>query len=245
MTCEMIKSSGPKVVIVYITVRDNPALVSHAGHFVDSYRCHPPGFEHQLLVVCNGGRLSRQNEAIFAPVKHNMIIRPNDPGWDISAYIEAAKAMDSDLQVCLGESVYFNREGWLARTVECWQKHGDGMYGYFSSYLVRPHLNTTAFAVSPKYLLEYQPVPRDQKARYEFEHGTKALWRRIVESGGTARLVTWDGCWEPQLWRKPENVLWKGTQSNCLMRCNHTDRFDAAPPATRQRWQVGADSLAR
>ena len=242
MNCEMIRPAV-KVLIVYICVRENPLLVSHAGHFVDSYRCHPPGYEHRLVVVCNGGALSMHNRAIFNPIPHYMLHRPNDLGWDISTYMEMADTfLDYDLQVCLGESVYFNREGWLRRTVECYQQYGPGMYGYFSSFLVRPHLNTTAFAVSPKYLSEYQPSPRDQKGRYDFEHGPDALWRRVAADGGQARLVTWDGCWEPRDWRTPDNILWRGTQENCLMRCNHLDKFDAASPLTKQRWSVNADT---
>ena len=243
MKCSMIRPSV-KVLVVYVAVRDNPLLVSHAGHFVDSYRCHPPGYEHELLVVCNGGKLSPRNKAIFDPVKATVIDRENDAGFDVSAYMDMAQAyFDFDLQVCLGESVYFNREGWLKRTVECYQKYGPGMYGYFSSFLVRPHLNTTAFAVSPRYLCEYQPRPRDQKGRYDFEHGPDAMWRRIASAGGETRLVTWDGCWEPRDWRTPKDILWRGDQSNCLMACNHTSKFDAASPMTRRRWSLNADTL--
>ena len=236
----MIKTF-PSVLICYIAVKDNPGLVSHAGHFIDSYRCHPPGFDHHLLVVCNGGHLSAKNKAIFDPVPHEFLVRTNDPGWDISAYIDVARRFDSDLQVCLGESVYFHRAGWLKRLVDCWQDHGRGMYGFFSSYLVRPHLNTTAFAASPQYLRSYPP-PVDRPTRYSFEHGDRSLWRRIIEAKGAARLVTWDGCWQPEDWRKPPSILWRGDQSNLLLRCNHTDKFDAAGETLRRVWTHGADS---
>jgi hypothetical protein len=240
MRCEMLKSP-PTVLIAYIAVKDSPLLVSHCSHFVDSYRCHPPGFDHHLLIVCNGGHLSEKNKAIFAAVPHEFLVRTNDAGWDISAYIDVARRFDSDLQVCLGESVYFHRKGWLARLVECYKAHGRGMYGFFSSYLVRPHLNTTAFAVSPQYLREY-PVPSDRATRYEFEHGARALWRRIAEKNGATRLTTWDGCYSPEEWRKAPNILWRGTQDNLLMRCNHTDRWEAASEPVRRAWTHGADS---
>lgn len=240
--CSMIKPQVPSVLLVYICVRDNPMLVSHASHFIDSYRCHPPGFEHKLLVICNGGALSAKNKSIFDVVPHEMFVRNNDPGWDISAYIYVAQRWSSTLQVCLGESVYFRRSGWLSQVVDCFSKHGPGMYGFFSSYLVRPHLNTTAFAVSPEYLRDYPP-PVDQRTRYAFEHGPQALWRRITNKGGVAKLVTWDGCYDPKDWRKPDNILWRGDQSNSLMMCNHLDRFDAASPDTKMRWSKSADGL--
>lgn len=243
MSCEMLKTPAT-VVIAYIAVVSNPLLVSHASHFIDSYRCHPPGYNNRLVVVSNGGNLAPKMRAIFAPVAHEMFPRANDGGWDISAYIDVAMRFDSDLQVCLGESVYCHRAGWLKRIVECQSEHGQGMYGIYSSYLVRPHLNTTAFAVSPQHLREY-PKPLDKGARYAFEHGDKSLWRRIMFAGGTTRLVTWDGCWEPKDWRRPENILWRGDQSNCLLHSNHTDRWNSAHEKTKQVWTYGADAIAK
>lgn len=239
----MIKSP-PAILLTYICVRDNPMLVSHTGHFLNSYRCHPPGFDHHLLIVCNGGHLSAKNKSLFDGVPCEFYPRSNDPGWDVSAYIDVAKRFDSDLQVCLGESVYFHREGWLKRLMECYEILGKGMYGFFSSHLVRPHLNTTAFAASPEYLRDYT-IPHSRQERYDFEHGSMALCRRVERYNGVARLVTWDGCWAPADWRKPENILWRGDQSNCLLRCNHTEKFDGATQQVRQRWSRNADTLLR
>ncbi len=69
--------------------------------------------------------------------------RVNDAGWDIAAFQDVAGQTDCEMLVCLGESVYFHRPGWLKRMVEAWKVHGPGMYGFWASYLVRAHLNTT------------------------------------------------------------------------------------------------------
>jgi len=53
--------------------------------------------------------------------------------------------------------------------------------------------------------------------------------------------VTWDGTWDPFQWRYPDNILWRGNQTNCLVYCNHTDRYNAAPVETRRNWERGAD----
>ena len=240
MPCEMI-TAPPTVLIAYIAVKDSPLLVSHASHFIDTYRAHPPGYDHHLLIVCQGGHLPPKMKAIFEPVPHELFPRTNDPGWDVSAYIDVARRYDSSLQVCLGESVYFHRKDWLKRLMECFEAHGDGMYGFLSSYLVRPHLNTTAFAVTPEHLRQY-PVPHDRAGRYSFEHGDKSLWRRIAAQGGATRLVTWDGCWEPKDWRKPKDILWRGTQENCLVGCNHVQKYFAADDRMKRIWSRGADS---
>lgn len=234
---------NPTVIISYIAVRDNPLLVSHLSHFVDSFIAHPPGFDHRLIVVCNGGNLPPKIKPMLAPIPHEFYIRPNDGGWDISGYMDIANHFPSDLQVCFGESVYFHRKDWLKRLVECYQQFGEGMYGFFSSFLARPHLNTTAFAVSPKFLWGY-PVPKTKGDRYNFEHGMASFWRMIAAAKGVTKLVTWDGCWEPQDWRKPADILWRGTQGNCLVRCNHLDRYSAATQRTREIWEYQADHIA-
>jgi hypothetical protein len=110
------------------------------------------------------------------------------------------------------------------------------MYGFFASYLVRAHMNTTAFVVAPECLKIY-PRPTDRASRYEMEHGTHALWRTLQAEGRPTKLVTWDGFYDPWQWRLPRNILWRGTQANCLAFCSHTDRYFAADHSTKQRWE--------
>jgi hypothetical protein len=169
-----------------------------------------------------------------------MFPRVNDEGKDLTGYIDAARgpAKDYDMLVCLGESIHFHREGWLKRLVETWTTIGPGLYGPFASNLVRPHMNTTAFCTSPKLL---QRCPISGKARYSFEHGQNSFWHWVAGHGMPVRLVTWDGSWPPQLWRMPQNILWRGDQSNCLMFCNHVERWRDASPDTKVKWSRGAD----
>jgi hypothetical protein len=173
-----------------------------------------------------------------------MFVRENDGGWDISAYIAAARGpcSDYDAMLCLGESVYFHRAGWLKRLVEAWNKWGPGMYGPFSSNAIRSHLNTTAFFCAPKLLASYAAPVVDRKSRYEFEHGQGALWRRASTLGLSVRLVTWDSEWEPRAWRMQKDILWRGDQSSCLMWCNHSDNYAKADTRTKAFWQRYADA---
>lgn len=230
-----------KIVLAYICVTHGTLTRDFASRFVGSYLACPPEIEHDLVVVCNGGPLDSETAMLFAPFKCQFLPRENDPGYDIGAYQDVAKLFPSDFQICFGESVYFHRPGWGARLVEVWKKLGQGMYGCFSSNLIRAHLNTTAFAVDQKYLRGYPKVIK-QPDRYEFEHGKTSLWRRIRNSGGATKLVTWDGIWEPHQWRIPPNILTRGDQSNCLCWCNHTDRWRAADPKTKQSWSEASDS---
>lgn len=236
----MLDPQKLKVLVAYIAVSKGPITADYCARFVGTYLAHPPEFEHDLLIVGNGGPLPRGVAPVFDVVKAKFLPRTNDPGWDISAYQQVARLFPCDMLVCLGESVYFHRQGWLRRFVEAWLMTGPGMYGFFSSNLVRAHLNTTAFVTDPKLLMEY-PRVRNHAERYDFEHGDHAFWRFVQNKRRPTKLVTWDGSWDPMLWRVPRNILWRGTQGNCLAFCSHTDRYFAADAQTKRKWEAWID----
>lgn len=229
-----------KIVVAYIAVTQGPLTADYSARFVGSYLACPPEAEHQTVIVCNGGPLPLETSLLFSSLGVVFLPRVNDPGWDISGFMDVAAKVPCDVLVCLGESVYFHRTGWLRRIAEAWGKHGPGVYGFFSSHLVRAHLNTTAFVCAPADLLEY-PRPTSQAQRYDFEHGVHSFWRHVKAKGRPAMLVTWDGEWSAPHWREGANILWRGDQTNCLAYCCHTDRYRAAPPEVKKRWARWAD----
>lgn len=228
-----------RVALLYVCVTHGRDSVTLAGRFASTYRRHGPGCDHDTIIVCNGGPLATELALIFSNLRPQYWPRRNDPGWDISAYIEAAHTLCAsyDMVMCCGASAYFHRAGWLQRFVEAWQKHGPGFYGTFSSFLIRPHLQTNGFCCPPALLREWKEPVTSREKRYEFEHGQTALWHRAA----IACLVTWDGEWGVRQWRKPDNILWRGDQSNCLLWNNHSDRWFAADHETRLRWSANAD----
>lgn len=230
-----------RIELAYICVSQSPGAERHAQLFVDTYHRFPAGALHTVTVLCNGGALPPRLKSIFKG-PFNFLLRPNDPGQDISAYLQLADTTQADLLVCLGESVHFWKAGWLERIAQAHQLHGPGMYGFYSSLLVMAHMNTTAFAVSPTFLKQY-PLVRDRVERYEFEHGQSSLWRRVSAQGYATKLVTWDGIYDPPDWRRPANILWRGDQSNCLILCNHTQRYAEAAPEVKRNWAMGADGF--
>jgi len=242
-SCYMIEQQAPfNVVVAYIAVSD-PNLYSidtYAPRFRDTYLKFAAGYPHRLIVVCNGGKLTPFRQKHFAGLNCEFYVRPNDGGKDISGYQAIAHTVPCDFLVCLGESVYFHREGWLKRLVEARLENGPGMYGVFSSHCVRAHLNTNAFGCDPWFLQKYPPV--EAAMRYEFEHGGSALWRRIVASKAKAMLVTWNGVWEPGQWRVPDNIMMRGDQSNCLCWCKHTDKYFGGDNHLKLHWAQLSDA---
>lgn len=224
-----------RIVIAYIVVTQGRITEEFVSRFVGSYLACDPGVPHETLAVCNGGPLRRELALMFEPLQATFLPRVNDEGWDISGFMDAAAKVPCDMLVCLGESVYFHSPGWLKRMVAAWEQFGPGMYGFWSSHLVRAHLNTTGFVVAPSHLLEY-PRPTNHDQRYDFEHGIHSFWRHQQAKGRPTNLVTWDGVWGPLQWRLPKNILWRGNQTNCLAYCSHTDRYNSSDPALRAKW---------
>lgn len=235
-----------KVAVCYVAVSGGAQTDFFAARFCTSYQQFPPGSDHDTIILCNGGRLPFETALIFATIPNARFYeRANDPGWDISAYIDAASNVvaDYDFVLCLGQSIFFNQAGWLNRILNCWSRHGPGMYGPFASNWPRPHLQTTAFLCPPDLLRRWPYAVSGRDHRYQFEHGERCFWKFVATQGKPVRLITWDGCWSPREWRYPHNVLWRGDQSNCLMWSNHTEHYFNATPVIKAFWERFGNGL--
>lgn len=235
------KSPEARIVVAYTCAVLKPEHIVLARHFLDTYRQFPGLSEHEAVVICNGGNVCEELRKLFDRQGFRPFVRSND-GWDIGGYLELADVLGSncDLLVCFGDSTHFHRAGWLKRLEEAEAKFGPGMYGCFSSYLVRAHLNTTGFAINPKLLWTYPPV-HGKEDRYHFEHGPKAIWRRVSEAGYPVKFVNWSGFWDLPDWRWPENILWSGDQSDLLVWNHHTDQYFGSAPAQKKYLESAAN----
>ncbi len=237
---------SPSVLLTYICVaRGGERTYNYAARFVGSFLANPPGVECKIVVCCNGGAPDSEVALLFSPLteaaeKCSLHYRPTDYGKDLSAYQDVAGRCKSDILVNFGESIYFHKPGWMLPVVSAWEEYGPGMYGFFSSHLVRPHLNTTAFACAPEHLTNYPTITKHQQ-RYEFEHGKGSLWKTLQKRHVPTALVCWDGIYGPGDWRKGNNIMWRGDQSNLLIWCNHVDRWFEADAETKFKWSAGAD----
>jgi len=237
-------------VLCYITVAGGQRTDEYAARFVQTYQQNAAGYPHATIIVSNGGPLSDVCRFLFTGFPGLSVWeRPNDPGWDLSAYREVAASIGTVptnfMLVCFGESIHFHRPGWLLKLVGAWNTYGPGMYGAFASHTIRAHINTTGFAIEPS-LFSYWPEPfQVRQDRYEFEHGDRALWRRLSEKRIPVMLVTWDGVWPSMAWRYAPNILWRGNQRNCLFFCQHTDNYFASTKERRARWERMVDAPYR
>jgi hypothetical protein len=244
----MVQEQAPsiKFTLLYIAVTGGSNIDAYAPRFARTYLEHPPGYPHKLVVVINGGALTERRAAYFKGTHCQFWEHENHGGWDVGAYVDYAQTVaDKDeILVCLGESIYFHRAGWLQRIAESYSEYGSGMYGFFSSHMVRAHLNTTGFSTDARLLAQYHRI-LNHGARYEFEHGHKAYWKRIAAGGHTAALVTFDNIWFQGEWRDGQNIMHRGDQSNLLAFCNHTEKWANADPNTKKMWSTQSDSVFR
>jgi hypothetical protein len=228
-----------KVLIAYICVSKGKRTGEFLSRFRLTYDRFPPGYPHEVVCCCNGGPLE-VDDAVWMRQEWKCYLRKNDPGWDLSAYFDVARNFECDILVCLGESCFFHREGWLKRIVDVEDMAPHGMYGFYASNLVTKHLNTTGFAIAPA-LLRHCSIPKTREERLAFEHGKPPFWKLVANLGRPVKLVTFDGAYDPPMWRAAPNALWKGNQSSLLVFSSHTERFFNATPEVKRRWERHAD----
>jgi hypothetical protein len=235
-----------KFCVAYTCVTQGHISDQLAARFVATFHEFSPGHECDVLIICNGGPLRSDLAMIFAPLTPTFFARPNDGGFDVSGYMDAARgpcALYDSVFWC-GESIYFHREGWLKRLVEVRQRHGPGIYGPFGSFNVRPHLQTSAFFCPPGLVIQYPERPNNRPSRMNWEHGERSFWRRTAERAMPVRMVTFDGDYEPRLWRYPQNILWRGDQSALLCFNNHAQSWEDASPLVKFQWSNKADGVS-
>jgi len=84
--------------------------------FADSYKLNSAGIKHDLVVIYKGfGRAADLNaaEQIFAEIPH-MVIEVSDEGFDINAYVKAARELHHDYVCFLNTFTEIVAPFWLS-----------------------------------------------------------------------------------------------------------------------------------
>lgn len=215
----------------------------YALRFVASYLSAPPGVEHKLIFIANGGPPTRFMRSMAACCGDVEWFVHDDSGWDIGAYIAISRNIESDLLFCMGGTSYVMRQGWLKRVSEAWNKYGYGVYGTLASYEITPHFCTTGFGVHPSELREYPYKVQTKGERYAFEHGERSMVQLMMARKLPAVMVTWSGEYLCPDWRKPRNVYAKGDQSECLVYFKHSDTYRFGDSREKTRRTALADNF--
>jgi hypothetical protein len=239
----LIRQREPKhrVTIVYhhLASLDQPWL-DYSRRFVQSYQAHPPGIEHDTIIVCNNGPARQETRDLFSSLPNVRFLSRGNDGQDIGGYIEAARTVNTETMLCLGTYTYMKRSGWLRRMVDAWDKHGPGLYATSTSNQIRPHVQTTGFLCPASLLVDYPVKIISKRDRYRFEHGEECITNFALLKKLQLMLVTWSGEHGWTAWRQQPNIFWKGSQEECLFWRPLMEEY-AADPTGRGLRELTAD----
>ena len=199
-----------------------------AQNFIHSYTRFPAGYDHQMVIVCNGSPVTDEAEALFGEIPNCAFLEHDNSGYDIGGFQKASREVPGDLMVFFGATAYIRGANWLARMVEAWKKHGDTLYGCMGNRGapgVQPHVRTTGFFLSSSLFNSYPHQVTRPEHRYEFEHGPTCLTSWMKDRRKNPLIVSWEGEYHEHLWDSIPNGFRQGNQSNIL--CG--DRMTRSP----------------
>lgn len=216
----------PKIAVVYIyPLAGAQGFREKAAHFVDTYHRHPPGIDHETIIVSNGARTSDGVAGFFSTLPNVKVMDHDNSGWDIGGFQLAARTIPCDLMVFFGAHTYFRREGWLARMLEVYLEYGVTLYGATGNQGnigvgVYPHVRTTAFWCPPSLLNDY-PYRVTQTGgggqRYDMEHSKNCLSMWVKSIGLQPYIVGFDSILPLEKCDSMPNGYHKNNQENVLV----------------------------
>ncbi len=129
-----LQSRRDRIAVVYLARKAEG--VAPLQKFVASYVRNPAGVEHELVVVYKGfDQISDLNAAksVFASLPH-IGIEISDDGFDINAYLEAARRLEHDYVCCVNTFTEIASAGWLLMLYQYAVSPRVGIVGAMGSY---------------------------------------------------------------------------------------------------------------
>jgi hypothetical protein len=225
--------------------------------FAESYRRHPAGADHRLVVLLKHVRpanLRDRCEVVARDLGAECLDIPGI-GLDLDAYRMAADRVAAPVLCFLNTASEILGAGWLGHLRDALARSGVGIAGTTASNeslldaapaplrpLLRrryppfpnPHLRTNGILLERELMrqLEWRPTRRKQDA-WALENGANSLTRQVASRGQRALLVGRDGaCYEQEQWAT-SRIFRSGGQENLLIADDRTREYAAADTARR------------
>lgn len=232
-----------------------PYGVQWAQRFVASYRKHPAGAEHRLLLALAGPRGDRTPwRRALAAVEHEEL--EVGDGIDLDNYRAAVELVAAERYCFVNTVSAVVADAWLghlerallAPTVGMVASTGSfespnairpgqlrGLRPGFESF-PNPHLRTNGFALERELLRALDwPTGLTKLEAVALEAGNRSLTRQVRERGLQTLVVGRDGVgYPPERWRESATFR-SGGQRNLLLADNRTRHYQEAGALTR-RW---------
>jgi hypothetical protein len=226
------------IAVVYLCFAPyGPEMVKR---FADSYRKHPAGLEHELVIAFHGFT-SEKSTAGAASLfdgfaKTSLMTDPNL--WDLGVYRQAVDETDHETYLFLNSHSELLADDWLAKLFSAlaWSAMvgctGSCESGYMCPF-PNPHLRSNAF-MAFRGLIEKLDWPRvrDRESAWHLECGPLSLSRQ-ARATGELRVVGSDGTfYEESHWRDSKTFR-SEEQENLLVADNRTRHYAEADAGTR------------
>jgi hypothetical protein len=131
----MAQSSQPDIGVVHLVRAHNGLKVFR--EFIDSYRLHPAGFEHELVLMLKGFTTPRASEPyrqLVADLSGLRFISVEDAGLDIGSYLTVSRRLPHRRLLFTNSYSRIQAEGWLASMAEAHEQPGVGIAGSTGSW---------------------------------------------------------------------------------------------------------------
>jgi hypothetical protein len=182
------QAGRPSIGVVYLA---RCAEGVHAfRRFIDSYRRHPAGVDHDLIVVYKGFVQSSQlaqARLVFGDLPHT-VVTVDDGGFDIGSHIAASRAVTHDYLCCLNTLTELTADGWLAMLYRHAAQERVGIAGAMGSY--ESLFDSQRLIYKTVWLCQHKDIAYDERLdRYfrfilDFE---SPRWCAKASSGAPAR----------------------------------------------------------
>ncbi|HZO59468.1 MAG TPA: hypothetical protein VFB51_07245 [Solirubrobacterales bacterium] len=227
--------------------------------FAASYRAHPAGSGHRLVIALKDVQDPGVLEAcrsLAGDAPHAELLEVGSQPLDLGTYAEIAQRVEAEALCFVNTGSVVRDTGWLAKLTAQLAAPGIGLAGASGSYesfsthapfVTRPlrkrqfplfpnaHVRTNAFAL-PRTLmlrLDWGRVTRKIDA-WKLESGRHNITRQVWERGLDAVVVGRDGRAYGREQFYESNTFRRGDQPNLLVSDNRTREFETADPERRR-----------
>lgn len=247
----------PAVSVVHLVWA--PLGMAPLERFLRSYRRHPPGLEHRLVLVFKEFR----DETVLVEARRRVGDIPHESvhmparRLDLAAYRDVAAAFEARNLCFLNSNSELLADGWLRMLIENLSAPQVGLVGATASLestytagapglriarrpryppFPNPHVRTNAFAVRRDLMLSLRwPAVRTKGGALALESGRRSITRQVWARGERALVIGRDGVgYDVEDWRGSRTYR-AGGQDNLLIADNRTRQFESAEPRFRER----------
>jgi hypothetical protein len=242
----------PALCLVYLAW--TPYGTEPAERFLRSYREHPAGTAHRLVVALAGPDGDREPwRRAFAAVEHKAV--DVGDGVDLGHYRTTVERVAADRYCFVNTVSEVLADGWLGHLERSLLSPEVGMVATTGSYespnavrpwplrrrrpgyesFPNPHLRTNGFALERDLLLSLDwPAAVSREGSLGLEGGSRSLTRQVRERGLETLVVGRDGvAYPPDRWFESATFR-SGGQANLLLADNRTRHYQEAGALTRR-----------